>query len=320
MLVPAEYGGGSISGRGVSDLAIVAEVLGRCVYPGPVLPTNIAAFALARSGSDELAKEHLPSLAAGSKVASWAVAEPTDRWGAEAMSVRAEPSGVGYRLTGVKLPVQDAHVADILIVSADTPDGLTQFVVPSKAMGLTVTLLESLDLARRFCRVQLEGVEVPLSSVLGAAGQAAAAVEDQLALAVTLQCAETVGAADRAYEMTLDYLKDRKSFGRPIGSYQALKHRMADMLLWLESSKAAAVAAVKALEFEDDAAGVASVAKSYIAERTPILLRECLQMHGGVGFTWEHDLHLFMRRVESNAVIYGGVDYHRDRLAPGIGL
>ncbi len=320
MLVPDEYGGGSVSGEGVSDLAAVAEELGRVVFPGPVLPTNVVAFALSRSGSEQLAKEHLPAIVAGSEVAAWAVAEPLDRWGAEATTTTAEPAGSGYRLTGVKVPIQDAHVADMLLVSATTPDGLAQFLVPSDAPGLTVTTLESLDLGRRFCRLDLEGVEVPLSSVVGEVGQAAVAVEEQLALALALQCAETVGAVDRAYETTLEYMKQRKSFGRPIGSYQALKHRMVDMLLWLESSKAAAVAAAKAVQFGVDAARVSSVAKAYVADRCPVVVRECLQLHGGIGYTWEHDLHFYMRRVESNAAIYGGTDYHLDKLAPGIGL
>jgi alkylation response protein AidB-like acyl-CoA dehydrogenase len=320
MLVPDEYGGGSISGQGVSDLAIIAEELGRVLFPGPVLPTNIVAFALARSGSDQLAKEHLPSIATGSELAAWAVAEPGERWGPDASSVTSRPAGSGFVLSGVKAPVQDAHVADVLLVSAETPNGLTQFLVPTDAPGLTVTILEALDLTRRFCRVDFESVEVPASALVGEVGQASAAVDEQLALALALQCAETVGAADWAYETTLSYIKDRKSFGRPIGSYQALKHRMADMLLWLESSKAVAVDAANAVQFGVNSAGAASSAKAYVADRCPVIVRECLQFHGGIGYTWEHDLHFYMRRVESNAAIYGGPDYHLDRLAPAVGL
>jgi alkylation response protein AidB-like acyl-CoA dehydrogenase len=183
-----------------------------------------------------------------------------------------------------------------------------------------VTPLQSLDLARRFARVTFDGVAVPSSAVVGQVDEASAAIERQLALAVALQCAETIGSTDRAFEMTLAYAKDRKSFGRPIGSYQALKHRLADMLLWLESSKAVTVAAVKAVQFDVNASTSASLAKSYVADRCPVIVRECLQMHGGIGFTWEHDLHFFLRRVESNAAIYGGVDYHRDRLVPVVGF
>ena len=320
MLVPEEHGGGSISGEGASDLSIVAEELGRFVFAGPVLPTNIVAFALATSGSAELAKEHLPALAAGSEIATWAIAEGNDRWGSDAVALEAVPAGDGFTLTGLKSPVQDGQVADQMLVSVRTPHGPTQFLVPADTPGVTITPLHGLDLARRFARVTFDGARVPRSAVVGEPGDAGMAIERQLALALALQCAETVGATDQAFEMTLQYVKDRKSFGRPIGSYQALKHRLVDMLLWLESSKAATLAAVKAVQFDVDAPDSASLAKSYVGDRCPVILRECLQMHGGIGFTWEHDLHFFMRRVESNAALYGSPDYHRDRLSAAVGF
>ncbi len=320
LLIPEEYGGGSISGEQVTDLSLVAEELGRSLFMGPVLPTNVVAWALAASSADGLAKEHLPRLAAGQEIAAWAVAEGGTRWGSDAAGVTAVPAGDGYLLTGVKSPVQEAHLADQLLVSAQTADGLAQFLVATESAGLRVSSLESLDLARRFSRVAFDQVQVPASAVVVEPGQAREATERQLALMVALQCAETVGATDRAFEMTLAYVKDRRSFGRPIGSYQALKHRLVDMLLWLESAKAATAAAVAAVQFDDQASAAASLAKAYVGDRCPVILRECLQMHGGIGFTWEHDLHFFMRRVESNAAIYGGPDYHRDRLAPAIGL
>ncbi len=320
MLVPEAYGGGTISGEGVCDLAVVAEELGRSIYPGPVLPTNVVAFALASSGPEELAKEHLPAISAGGEIAAWAVPEENDGWGAEAPRLEATAVGTGYRLTGVKSPIQDAQVADHLLVSARTPGGITQFLVPADSPGLSVTPLQSLDLARRFARVSFDNVAVPASAIVGAMDGAAGAIERQLALGVALQCAETVGSTDRAFDITLAYVKDRKSFGRPIGSYQALKHRLADMLLWLESAKAVTLAAVKAVQFDVNASTSASLAKAYVADRCPVIVRECLQMHGGIGFTWEHDLHFFLRRVESNAAIYGGVDYHRDQLVPVVGF
>lgn len=320
MLVPEEFGGGSISGEGVADLAIVAEELGRALFVGPVVPSNVVAFALARWGTDQQSKEHLPGLAAGSEIAAWAIAEHNDRWGADAVGMEATPVDDGYRLSGVKTPVQDAHLADQLLVSARTGGGITQFLVARDTPGVRVSQLGGLDLARRFAEVRFDEVRVPSSAVVGEVDQAAGAIDAQLALAVTLQCAETVGAADRVFDMTLAYVKDRKSFGRPIGSYQALKHRLADMLLWLESAKAATVAAVKAVQFDVDALHQSSLAKAYVGDRCPVIVRDCLQMHGGIGFTWEHDIHLFLRRVESNAAIYGSPDYHRDRIAGVIGL
>jgi alkylation response protein AidB-like acyl-CoA dehydrogenase len=313
MLVPEEFGGGSISGEGVCDLGIVAELLGRFLFAGPVLPTNIVAAALGRNASDQLAKEFLADMAAGRTIATWT--GPAADGGLEAIA-----AGAGYQLSGVVGPVQDAQVADQLLVTARTAAGVTQFLVPRDIPGLSIEALDGLDLARRFARVAFDGVEVSRSAVIGEADGADDDVEFQFSLALALQCAETVGATDRIYEMTLQYMKDRKSFGRPIGSYQALKHRLADMLLWLESAKAVTLAALKAVQFGVDARDAASLAKAYVADRCPVILRECLQLHGGIGYTWEHDLHLYMRRVESNAAIYGGVDHHRDRLAPSIGL
>ena len=155
------------------------------------------------------------------------------------MALDALPAGEDFVLTGLKSPVQDGQGADQLLVSAHTPEGPTQFLVPTDTPGISITPLDGLDLARRFARVNFDGVRLPRSAVVGEPGGAERAIERQLALAVALQCAETVGTTDRAFEMTLQYVNDRKSFGRPIGSYQALKHRLVDMLLWLESSKAA---------------------------------------------------------------------------------
>ena len=298
MLVPEEHGGGSVSGDGIRDLAIVVEECGRALVPGPVMPTNVVAFAVAQSGSDALAKELLPGIAAGEVRAAW-----------------TGPSAVelgGIRLSGVVTPVQDGQVADHVLVT--TSDG-SQVVVACDAPGVSVEPLASHDVTRRFARIRFEDVEVAESAVLTSAD-----VERQLALALAMQCADTVGATDVAYAMTLQYVKDRKSFGRPIGSYQALKHRLADMLLWLESSKAATVAAVNAVQTGRDALNAARVAKAYVAARCPAIIRDCLHMHGGIGFTWEHDIHLYLRRVDTNTALHGGVDEQLDALAPAIGF
>jgi alkylation response protein AidB-like acyl-CoA dehydrogenase len=320
MLVPEVFGGGNVSGNGVSDLGIIAEELGRFLLAGPVLPTNVVAYALARSGSDEMKAQHLPAISAGHEIATWAIAEEPDKWVGESGALEVSSEGDAYRLSGTKSPVQDAHIADQILVAARTATGYSQFLVPAKTPGLTVELLEGLDLSRRFGRVTFDGVMVPPGAVVGTIDLAEEDVQAQMSLALALQCAETVGSTDRMYEVLLEYMTHRKSFGRPIGSYQALKHRLVDMLLWLESGKAAAVASLEAVQSGIDAPHMTSVAKTYIADRYPVILRECLQLHGGIGYTWEHDLHLYLRRVESNAVILGGADYHRDRLAPSIGL
>jgi alkylation response protein AidB-like acyl-CoA dehydrogenase len=308
MLIPDDHGGGTLSGEGVRDLAIIAEETGRSLVPGPLLPTNITAYALARHSPGQLADEHLPLIAGGRTRAAWS---------GDAGMVEAARTAGGYRLTGVVAPVQDAQVADHVLVTAN---GLTQMLVPTRATGVSVEVLDGLDLTRRYCRIRFDGAEVPASAVVGTPGQAGPELELQLALALALQCAETVGATEAAYEMTVQYVRDRKAFGRPIGSYQALKHRLAEMLLWLESSKAATSAAIAAVQAERGALEAARVAKAYLAGRCPAIARDCLQMHGGIGFTWEYDLHLFLRRVETSASIYGGVDQHLDALAAAAGF
>jgi alkylation response protein AidB-like acyl-CoA dehydrogenase len=305
LLVPEEHGGGSISGAGVRDLGIVAEELGRALVAGPALPTNIVAFALARSDGD-LARVVLPRLASGETIACWAAAE---------LAVVA--TGGGFRLTGTVSPVQDAHVAHHLLVTGNRS---VQALVPLDATGVTVERLDGLDLTRRHCRVRLDDVAVPADATIGAPGGSGRELDRQLALVLALQCAETVGATEAVFDLTLAYVKERKAFGRPIGSYQALKHRLAEMLLWLESAKAATDAALTAVQSEHDALPAARVAKAYVADRCPTIARECLQMHGGIGFTWEHDIHLFLRRIDANAAIHGGAGHQLDALASTIGL
>jgi len=320
LLVPEQYGGGSISGRGFCDLAIVAEELGRRLFPGPVLPSNLVANAIASRGSAEQRAEHLPAIVAGETIATWAFAEPNDRWDTAGVTLRAARDGDAFVVTGSKEPVQDAQTADLLLVTARTPGGLTQFLVPSRTRGVSVEPLQSLDLTRRFANVAFDHVTVPASSVVGDADHAIDDVERLLDLAVVLQCAESVGGADRMFEFTLEYAQERKAFGRAIGGFQAIKHRFADMLGWLESSKAATAAAVRAIQHDVDAAEMASVAKSYVGDRAPRIARDCLQVHGGIGFTWEHDLHLYLRRIESNRALYGSPEQHLDRLAGIIGV
>jgi alkylation response protein AidB-like acyl-CoA dehydrogenase len=320
LMVPEHLGGGSVSGEPVLDVAVLAKELGRALFSGPIIPTNIAAYALSTFGSKEIADIHLPAVASGMEVIAWAVAEQGTWWGADATDVRAVPVHGAYQLHGIKSPIQDAQVAHQFLVSAEAPEGLTQFLVPADAEGVAVRPLHSIDLARRFASVQFDAVEVTAASVVGSAGNAGEAIERQLALALALQCAETVGATEFAFDMTLAFVKDRKAFGRAVGSYQAIKHRFADMFLWLESAKAVTAAAVAAVQSGERPSATASLAKAYVAEKCPLIVRDCLQMHGGLGFTWDHDIHLFLRRVESNALTYGWRDYHLDRLAPVIGV
>ncbi len=321
MLVPEELGGGSISGTGLLDLVLVAEEMGRWVSPGPLLAVNVIADTIARSGTGPQQASELGPLVAGERIATWAFAEPDGSWDPSGVALTATEDGDHWTLTGAKSFVQDAAVADVFLVTARTGDGLTQFLVPRDTPGVAITPQQSLDMTRRYGEVDLAAAQVAPSAVVGRVGDAAADVERQLEVALVLQCAETVGAVNRVYEFTLEYAKDRIAFGRPIGSYQALKHRFADMKMWLEACNATATACAHAVqEGADNAPELVSVAKAYIGDRAPTIVQDCVQMHGGIGVTWEHDLHLYLRRVAQNAALYGSARDHRERLATLLGV
>jgi alkylation response protein AidB-like acyl-CoA dehydrogenase len=316
LLVDERRGGGSVSGAGLRDLALVAEEMGAMVSPGPLPATNVVAQTLSREGSEELASHVLPGLLSGQSVAAWCVAEPGRDITADGMTMRARRDGADFILDGVKGPVEAGGQADWFLVTATGPEGLSQFLVLSSAPGLRITPLHGLDLVRRHAEIGFDGVRVQSSAVVGVLGGAAQSLEAQLQTALVLQCAEMVGATDRVFDFTVQYAFDRSSFGRALASYQALKHRFADMKLWLESAHAITVDATRAVQSgARDAGEVARIAKAYVGERCPELIQDCIQMHGGIGVTWEHDLHLYLRRVVVDRQTYGDPMQHRDHLA-----
>ncbi|HLY83974.1 MAG TPA: acyl-CoA dehydrogenase family protein [Acidimicrobiales bacterium] len=321
MLVPEEYGGGSLSGAALLDLILVAEEIGRMVSPGPLLPTSILAAAVAESGTPEQRQSVLPGIVSGDVIGAWCFAEPGGGWQPGDVSLGAEPRGEGFVLSGTKTKVEAAGQADQLLVTARTPGGLTQFLVPAGTAGVRVAPMKSLDFVKRFAEVHFDGVEVPASAVVGAVGGAGADVERQLQLALALQCAETAGATARVFEFTTEYAFDRFSFGRPLASYQALKHRFADMKLWLEACHATTSAASAAVQARaDDAPKLVSVAKAYVGDHATEIMQDCVQMFGGIGVTWDHDIHLYLRRATVNRALYGTPTEHRDRIATLVGI
>jgi alkylation response protein AidB-like acyl-CoA dehydrogenase len=314
LLIPEELGGGSLDGQGLLDLVIVAEEMGRLVSPGPLTEVNVIAETLARVGTSEQVDAVLPGLLEGELLASWCLADRgTDR---TASPLRADTAGDGFRLHGEASPVEVAVDADWFLVTAPAPSGPTQFLLPANTEGVAVTALDSIDLVRRFGRVTFHHVHLDKTAVVGTPGKAGETIERQTQVAVVIQTAETVGAAQRVFDFTLEYMFDRNSFGRPLASYQALKHRFADMKVWLEASHATASAAAVAVQHQTpDASELVSVAKSYIGDRVTELMQECVQMHGGMGVTWEHDLHLYLRRATLNRALYGTPEEHRERIA-----
>ena len=319
-MVPESLGGGSISGRPVVDLTIVADEMGRGVVPGPFMPTNVVADTLGRSGNPDQ-QSLLEGVMAGEAVLAWAFCEPGGDWTAGHVAAAATPSNDGYVITGTKTAVEAGAQAHHLLVTARTPDGLAQFLLPSDAPGITVTPQESLDLGRRFAEVRFDGVAVGPESLVGAPGAAAEAdVERQRLVAVLLQCADNAGSAATVLDFTVEYAFDRYSFGRPLASYQALKHRFADMKLWSEASQAAVDGAADALAEGRDEARMVSVAKSYVGDCSVDLMQDCVQIHGGIGVTYEHDLHLYLRRATVNRGLFGTPADHRDALSELVGF
>ena len=321
MLVTPEAGGDSISGDGLLDMTIVAAEMGRLVSPGPLVVTNVVAAALSEADTYPEHRGVVDTLMAGEAVATWAVYEPDRGWDPAGARMTATPDGDGYVLRGAKDRVESGDQADYLLTVAVTPEGLSQFLVPVDTAGLTVTPLSSLDLVRRFVRVDFDDVRVPARALVGAAGAAAPAIERQLQLGVVLQCAGLGGVVERVLEFTIQWAFDRYSFGRPLASYQALKHRFADMKLWLEASHGTTEAAAAAVQNRRaDAAELVSVAKSYVGQRATDIIQDCVQLHGGLGVTWEHDIHLYLRRATVDRVTLGTPAEHRRRLADILGM
>jgi alkylation response protein AidB-like acyl-CoA dehydrogenase len=320
MLASEAAGGGSISGRPLSDVAIVADEIGRMTTPGPFLPVNVVTSALSTSADDQHA-EVLASLVAGTAVATWALGEPGSRWATTDLEVTADLDGSTVLLSGVKSYVEAADASEYILVAARTDGGTTQVLVPANAPGVTITPARSLDLAKRFSDVRFQSVRLPRSAIVGRAGEAEADIERQRQIALILQSAETAGCMDRVFEFTLEYMSDRHTFGRPISSYQALKHRMADLVLQLESAKGCIDASLKSFDNQADNTAVeASVTKAYVGAKALHLIQECMQFHGGISVTWEHDIHLYLRRATVNFAALGTPEQHRERICRLLGL
>jgi len=315
LFVSEELGGGSLSGAPTTDAVIVAEEMGRLVSPGPFLPVNVVAAALSWFGSQDHQRDVLPGILSGESIATWAFAERAGRWDASSIHTTIRHEGDDLVLDGEKAYVEVVGVADHLLVTARRGDALSNLLVPSDAPGVTVIRGRSIDMTRRFGSVTFAGVRLPSSAVVGELDDGAPAVERLLTLALALQCAEMVGVADRTLEFTLEYGGDRFAFGRPIVSFQALKHRIADMTVALEGSKAVADDLAVAVDAQrPDSVRLASVAKAYVGEHCLDIVDDCVQITGGIGVTWEHDIHLYNRRAAVDRAVFGTPEEHKARL------
>lgn len=315
LLVPEELGGGSVSGNGVADLALVAEQIGRTVAPGPLHPVSVVLAGLVDAENPERHAELIESLVSGESVASWAVYRPGAGWSPHSPGVTASATGSGFRLDGVADRVEAGAQSAALLVVAACDGGARQFVVPTDAPGVTVTPQRSLDLVKTYARVEFSGVEVDESAAVGTAAQTGDLIARQSQIAQMLQCAEVVGILTAVVDMTIQWGLDRHSFGRPLASYQALKHRFADLKIQLEACRATTRAAVASVAGRKaDAEFNVSAAKSYVGERASAMIQDCVQLHGGIGVTWEHDLHLYLRRATLYRSLYGTPEDHNLRI------
>lgn len=311
LLVPEELGGGSVSESGLADLAMVAERLGKTVAPGPLYPVSVVLAGLAGCADCQVHADTIESLMSGEAVASWAVAEPGRGWMPLDATVTATETDSGFRIDGTKDRVEAGAQSAALLVVARCGDGIRQFLVPADTPGVSITPQQSVDLVKHYARVHFDGVLVPPSAAVGTAAESPALIARQSQIAQVLTCAEVVGIIQTVFDFTVQWALDRHTFGRPLASYQALKHKFADMKLWLEACRATTDAAVTDVAAGSPEAGLsASIAKSYVGEMAGQIVQACVQMHGGIGVTWEHDLHLYLRRVTLYRAMFGTPEEH----------
>src|SRR5215207_311456 len=313
LTVPEGQGG---LGLGLVEMAALAEEMGRACLPGAFLSTLFAAALVERAGSGEQRTKFLEPIAAGKSKASVALLEEGASWDADAVRLGASRAGGSFTLNGRKLFVPDAGVADVLICVARDGDSLALLPVGRGKEGLTITAMPSMDATRKLYEVVFEGVSVAEGEALGADGDPRGALRGATEVATAVLCAEMVGGMQWVLDTTVEYAKTRQQFGRPIGSFQAVQHQCADMLLMTESARSASYYAAWTLTEGDPQASVAvAIAKAYCSDAYREVSNRAVQVHGGIGFTWEHDLHLYYKRSKSSETLFGDATFHRERIA-----
>jgi alkylation response protein AidB-like acyl-CoA dehydrogenase len=322
--VPEAYGG---LGLGYVELVALLEIMGGALLAAPFFSSVcLAANALMASGDTDQQAAHLPGIAEGRTRATLGFSGTRGTNDPDAVAVTARRAGDGFVLDGEHAFVLDGHSADWLVVAARTPgttgaEGLSLLGVPGDAPGLTRTRRPTVDQSRRLARVVLDGVRLPASALIGVHGEAAPILERTLQLAAVALAAEQVGGAQRCLDLSVAHALERVQFGRAIGSFQAIKHKCADMMVAIESARSAAYyAACVATESSPELPACASLAKAYASETYFRCAADAIQIHGGVGFTWEYDVHLHFKRARASEAWLGDPAWHRERVARLIGL
>jgi alkylation response protein AidB-like acyl-CoA dehydrogenase len=324
VIVPEAHGG-----LGLSPVELVAllEIMGEFLLCSPFFASVcLGANAILSAGSEAQQHELLPGICEGQTLATLAVAEASGHWDAAGIECTARREADGYVLSGAKRFVVDGHTADLLIVAARSPgsrgeSGVSLFAVPARTAGVRSQALPTLDPTRRYAALELADVLVPASARLGEDAEGWPALRRSLDLAAVALAAEQVGGAQRCLDLSVTHAREREQFGRPIGSFQAIQHKCADMMLRVESARSASYyAACVATENAAELPELASLAKAYCSETYFQCAADALQIHGGVGFTWEYDIHLYLKRAQATHSFLGDPAAHRERVAQRIGL
>ena len=321
LIIPDTYGGASFN---FMDLIILIEEFGRALVPGPFIPTTVAALAILAAGSEEQKKQHLPRIASGEQIWTLAFTEPSARFDGEGVQLTAKKEGNDYVLNGTKLFVRDSHVADMMVVVARTggsgEQGISLFIVDAKAAGITHTPLRTISSDKQ-TEIKFENVKVPAANLMGAEGQGWAAFKKIANKATVIECAYLVGLAQQDFDITINYAKERVQFGRPIGSFQAIQHKAADMVTDVDGSRFIMYKAAWAVsEDEPDADEQVHMAKAWISDATRRVVAHGQQIHGGIGFTKDYKIQLFFRRQKAAELAWGDADFHRELVAQGMGI
>lgn len=316
MAVPEEYEG---AGFGYVELGIVLEEMGRALWCGPYLSSvALASEALLRCQDEAAKKNLLPGLACGQTIGTLALLEEPGRWDEQGVRTRARRDAGGWVLYGTKRFVLDGHIADLIMVAARTPAGVGLFAVDGAAPGMTRRPLGTLDQTRKQADLDFAGTPARL---IGDEADGWPVIQRVLSAAAILLAAEQAGGAARAVEMAAGYARMRQQFGRPIGSFQAVKHMCADMLTEAEAARSAAYYGLWSLAADSqDVPEAASLAKVYCSQAYCKIAGDAIQIHGGIGFTWEHPAHLYFKRAKASEAMFGTPGYHRDLLAARLGL
>jgi alkylation response protein AidB-like acyl-CoA dehydrogenase len=322
LVIPEKYGGGGLS---YVDLVLVMEEMGRVVLPSPFIWTVMFAEAIKRSASDNQKSALLAKIASGDLIATVAYLEPSAVWSADGIAMTARKDGAGYVLNGTKLFVNDAHIADCMLVAARTQEtgnrGITLFALEAKRTGMSITRLTAMDQTRKLAQVTFTDVKASASDIVGEPGNGWDTLSKVIDRGKVMLAGEMMGGAQKVLEMTVDYAKVRVQFGRPIGSFQAVQHKCANMMIDVESAKSASYYASWAVSNEvNEAPLAAALAKAAASDAFRRVSAEGIQLHGGIGFTWDHDMHLYFKRAKSSEFTFGDANWNRELVAQGINL